>query len=252
MGARPNRAGEKESEMKAMTRRAFLGLAALTLAGCSGNKVTESTPSAEQTQVQTQATPSEKPAQPRVTEYCISQHNDYCYVTAIIENPNTAYAAEHLEIKYTAYDEGGAILGTRSSYVQFMFPQQKVAVWDQIGEFVPAKVDVDIAQVQDNYFEVWDLEADGNPDFTVSNLNDTSTDYFTKVSGTVHNGYNKQTNIAVVIVMRDANGVMLDGAMTYVDNAAPNDDTAFTAQAYGKVDGYSTLEGYANPSVPLQ
>ena len=238
--------------MKAMTRRAFLGLTALALAGCTGNKVTESTPSAEQTQVQTQATPSEKPAQPRVTEYCFSEHSDFCYATAIVENPNTAYAAQYVEVKYTAYDEGGAIAGTSSSVIQVLFPQQKVAVFQQIGQLTAAKVDVEVAQVDDSNFQGWDLDKDGNPNFNVANLNDTSTDYMTQVSGTVHNGYSKQTGIEVVVVMRDANGVMVDGAMAYVTNAAASDDTAFTAQAYGKVDGYATFEGYANPDVPLQ
>ena len=73
-----------------ISRRAFiggLGVLGLSLAGCgTGNVVTDTTASPDATTVE--GTPSEKPAQPRVTESCVTTAMGYSFWTAIIETIN--------------------------------------------------------------------------------------------------------------------------------------------------------------------
>lgn len=235
-------------------RRTFIGLAGmvgLSLTGCgTGNAVTQTTDSPQATDVE--QTPSEKPAQPRVTEYCFStdDDNEYSYWTAIVENPNTSYAATYMSVRATAYDENGAILGTSDSSTQLLLPQHKVAFCEQLGEYTPASIEVKVVPVDDDEFGAWDLENDGDPKFEVANLNEVSDSYSTTINGTVHNDYTKKTDIEVVVVLRDSAGTMVGGVTGYARDAAPDDDTAFSAHMYDIAPEHASVEGYANPRVP--
>ena len=233
-------------------RRTFIGLAGmvgLSLAGCgTGNAVTQTTDSPQATEVE--PTPSEKPEQPRVTEYCVSQQLDYSYWTAIVENPNTAFAAAYVKVTSTAYDESGSILGTSDARTQLLLPQHKVAFCEQLGEYTPASIEVKVVPVDDDEFGAWDLENDGDPKFEVANLNEVSDSYSTTINGTVHNDYTKKTDIEVVVVLRDSAGTMVGGVTGYARDAAPGDDTAFSAHMYDIAPEHASVEGYANPRVP--
>lgn len=233
-------------------RRTFIGLAGmvgLSLAGCgTGNAVTQTTDSPQATEVE--QTPSEKPAQPRVTEYCVSQQLGYSFWTAIVENPNTAFAAMYMKVTATAYDESGSILGTSDARAQLLLPQHKVAFCEQLGEYTPASVEVKVVPLDDDEFGAWDLENDGDPKFEVANLNEVSDSYSTTINGTVHNDYTKKTDINVVVVLRDSDGTLVGGATEYVRDAAPDDDTAFSAHMYDIAPEHASIEGYANPYVP--
>lgn len=234
-------------------RRTFIGLAGmvgLSLAGCgAGNAVTQSTDSPQATEVE--QTPSEKPAQPRVTEYCFSTDDyGYSYWTAIVENPNTSYAATYMSVRATAYDENGAILGTSDDSAQILLPQHKVAFCRQFGEYSPASIEVEVAPLNDNEFAAWDLDSNGDPKFEVANLNETNDGRHTRVTGTVHNDFTQKTDIWVVIALRDSEGKLVDGMYGYAEDATPQDDTAFEAEAYYIAHEHASIEGYANPIVP--
>lgn len=235
-------------------RRTFIGLAGmvgLSLTGCgTGNAVTQTTDSPQATDVE--QTPSEKPAQPRVTEYCFStdDDNEYSYWTAIVENPNTSYAATYMSVRATAYDENGAILGTSDSSTQLLLPQHKVAFNHQLGRYVPASIEVEVATLNDNEFAPWDLDTDGDPKFEVANLNEINDGRHTKVTGTVHNDFTQKTDIWVVIALRDSEGKLIDGMYGYAEDATPQDDTAFEAEVFYVAPEHASIEGYANPRVP--
>lgn len=233
-------------------RRTFIGLAGmvgLSLAGCgTGNAVTQTTDSPQATEVE--PTPSEKPEQPRVTEYCVSQQLDYSCWTAIVENQNTEFAAAYVKVTATAYDENGSILGTSDARAQLLLPQHKVAFCEQLGEYTPASIDVKVVPVDDDEFGAWNLENDGDPKFEVANLNEVSDSYSTTINGTVHNDYTKKTDIEVVVVLRDSAGTMVGGVTGYARDAAPDDDTAFSAHMYDIAPEHASIEGYANPRVP--
>jgi hypothetical protein len=96
----------------------------------------------------------------------------------------------------------------------------------------------------------WDTEENGDPKFEVANLNEVSDSYSTTINGTVHNDYTKKTDIEVVVVLRDSSGAMVGGVTGYARDAAPGDDTAFSAHMYDIAPEHASVEGYANPIVP--
>lgn len=236
-----------------VSRRAFvggLGMFGLSLVGCgSGNVVSDTTGSPEATTVE--GTPSEKPAQPRVTESCVTTAMGYSFWTAIVENPNSSYAATMVRVKATLYDDGGAILGTGEDYAQLLLPQHKVAFTQQTSEFEASRIEVEVAELDDDDFAAWDLEKEGDPQFEVTDLNEVDDDYSTNVSGNVMNDFTKKTEIRVVVCMRDASGALVDGAEAYVTDVPASDSTSFTAYMPRKAAEHATLEGYSNPSVPM-
>ena len=242
----------REEKMK-VSRRAFIGgigVLGLSLVGCgSGNVVAETTGSPDATTVA--GTPSEKPAQPRVTESCVTTAMGYSFWTAIVENPNSSYAATNVKVKATLYDDGGAILGTGQDYATLLLPGHKVAFTQQTSEFEASRVEVEVSELDDDDFAAWDLESDGDPQFEVTDLNEVEDDYSTNVSGNVMNDFTKKTEICVVVCMRDASGALVDGAEAYVTDVPANDATSFTAYLPRKAVDHATLEGYSNPSVPM-
>ena len=151
----------------------------------------------------------------------------------------------------TLYDDDGAILGTGEDYAQLLLPQHKVAFTQQTSEFEASRIEVEVAELDDDDFAAWDLEKEGDPQFEVTDLNEVDSDYSTNVSGNVTNDFTKKTEIRVVVCMRDASGALVDGAQAYVTDVPASDSTSFTAYMPRKAAEHATVEGYSNPSVPM-
>ena len=143
------------------------------------------------------------------------------------------------------------ILGTGEDYAQLLLPQHKVAFTQQTSEFEASRIEVEVAELDDDDFAAWDLEKEGDPQFEVTDLNEVGSDYSTNVSGNVMNDFTKKTEIRVVVCMRDASGALVDGAQAYVTDVPASDSTSFTAYMPRKAVEHATLEGYSNPSVPM-
>lgn len=221
--------------MYEISRRAFVttaGLALLGLSGCGQNSVEQGSTTKNEP-VNAEVNES-KPSDLQVTEsgFYMDQYGHLGYA-AIIENTNSQWAAENIQVSVGARDSSGSVVDSTTDHITLLFANGSTAV---CGDMFPnsevSSVDFQVS-VQKNNWSKEDLQMEKFASaLPVIGTNEAADEFGSlKISGEVQNDTKSTFALPRVnIVLRDEQGAIVGGVYTYLDgDFAPGTKLPFTA-----------------------
>lgn len=242
-----------------MKRKAITLLAcvfALTLALCLTGCASEQEESQQNEPTTAQSSNEAEPQDLIVSEsgYYADDYNGYNYA-AIIENPNTQWAAENITLTVTGRDADGNVVDSQSDYTTLLFADGKTAI---CGTFYPPEAVADIDFSVSVPSSGWQQEELTMEEFTsvltVDSINDSVGSYGdVTFAGEVTNSADGDfSSTRVNIVLRDFDGNITGGYFTYLDSElAAGATKSFSISTIGAAPSYETIEAYIDCGLPL-
>lgn len=182
---------------------------------------------------------------------CSSDDIGHVYYAAIIENPNTAWAAEDISINFAIKDDAGNIIGSEDGYITLLFASGKTAVCGYTMDMEGAvSVDVSVQVPKSNWTMIPDVtQGDVDSVMYADSVNISQGEFDTSVTGIVHNDTDSEVSgTRVNVVVRDDSGAIVGGNVDYVDTLTPQSTSSFSVDfdkgiAFSKAEAYLDL-GY--------
>lgn len=240
-----------------ITRRELLasaGIIAIGLSGCSGSN--QEVGSVSKNKPEKIEVDNSEPSDLEVVEsgFSVSEFGTVNYA-AIIENPNSKWAAEQINVTATARDESGNVVDTSSDHITLLFANGVTAI---CGSMYP---DVSVSSVD---FQVsvpkggWTQEDLQMDDFLsalpITGVNETTDEYGrSKVSGEIQNETEGTFSLTrIYIVMRNESGEIVYGSYTYIhSDLTPGLKAPFSIDAYDAPQ-HSSVEAYVDCGWPVE
>ena len=160
------------------------------------------------------------------------------YYAAIIENPNTSWAAENISVNITIKDADGNIIGSESDYLSTLFASGKLAVCGYTFDAEDAASIEVSPTVSGNCWTMIPDVTQGDIDRTlyVDSLNIVPGDFDTTITGAAHSDTDSEFSLARAnIVLRNNNGDIVGGTFTYIDTMAPQSTNSFSASVDSEI-----------------
>ena len=170
---------------------------------------------------------------------------DYLHCVIAMHNTNSKYAIEYPEFRVTAYNAGNKVMGTEEQTLSLLYPNQEF-VYDYMLFEVddkPSKIKVNLLEPKDYNitatskldYETYEQMAGQN----ISVMDDL-------VTGEIYNPNDYDVESAVlVVVFRNAEGKIVFGEHTYVDQIYANDTVPFDIDIYTDIELPEECEVYA-------
>lgn len=163
----------------------------------------------------------------------------------LVENPNAGLAFESSQYQVAAFDEGGAVVATDSSYIELVLPGQKLGVAGTIwlDEGVTA------TEVEVQLKEGDAVPTEPIPTFTVESTHYYDSEYFAGVTGLISSPYNRDlTDLRVSAVAYNDAGDIIGGGFTFVnfilaDSSAGVDVSVTSSGDVASVELYPVVSG---------
>lgn len=151
----------------------------------------------------------------------------YIYYAVKLKNPTTKFISEFATIRVTARDENGNVLDTYNQTLSKIYPGETTG-WAGMGpstQVQPTTVDIELVSSD------WAPAPSEIPSpLTAVSTTLVTDEYgFSKVSGEVENPNGKAFNsVGVAVLFKDANGNLIGGDITFVDNVVASGKTPFS------------------------
>lgn len=217
-----------------------------SLCGCGSGTVEQkpSDPAANQVEK------TEAPDPLVVSEQGYSVDADgYMAYAAIIENPNSNWAADYPKITVTAKDETGAIVFSHDAGVSYIFAGGKQAVtgFTDVKDKSVASLEVTAYVPDSKWMEHEAQGAEADALFEVSNVNEVDEGYGRiSYTGEVANRTDANASaIKIAVVLRDANGSIVAGYDGYANDIQPSGSAPFQIYAFGTAPEHASFEAYS-------
>ncbi len=182
--------------------------------------------------------------------YAIKDGFDTYYIqyALVVKNPNTERAVRFPNVRITARDADGTILGTEDIVGSSILPEGTwySAFQGPSVESEPATVDFELVQPDESDWVLPDFIDNAGEPLSVEN----SAKRKDKIVGEVVNSNDFDINsVAVVVLFRDDSGKLLAGETTYTDKVSAGGKIPFEISLWGADDGYITdnFEVHAYP-----
>ena len=167
---------------------------------------------------------------------------------AVVENPNDSYAAKNFQIRVTARNTAGTVVGTSSYYGYVLWAKESVGCGDGMSLAGDVdKVEFELIVQEGSWAMLTSFEASGYKSLSIINQNISKDDYSIRFLGEVKNANNFDIiSVQVSALFRGTDGKITGGFFTYSDIAFKNGGTSpFTGYAYYKDVPYKTVDFYA-------
>lgn len=142
----------------------------------------------------------------------------YLHYAVILHNNSEDTLIEYPEIRITARDAEGGILGVETMVFEALYPQQDL-IYGSLGcgvNEVPASVE--IIFIDPEYYNMSNIDADSYMPLVVQNTKIKKGGYSSTLVGEVYNPYSYDlSSAAVTIIYRDEEGKLLAGETGYCD-----------------------------------
>ncbi len=221
----------------------ILAISVVGLVGCSGSMPNNPSSPAS-------ATTSSSTHSPLVVSESAYHTNKYGSVeyVAIIENPNSEWVADSVQVKVTAKDAKGTILFTNTEYVSYIFANGKKAIQGQSSSGSPATVTFEPVVKTSGWSKESTQAGDTDALFPITNLNEVTSAYGSVTfTGEIANNLKEDVSaLKVCVVLRDGEGKLISGYSTYASNLPPGGSSAFQVYAYSDVPAHATIEAYVD------
>ena len=180
-----------------------------------------------------------------IKEFAWYISGDYLHCVIVMHNTNSKYAIEYPEFRVTAYNAGNKVMGTEEQTLSLLYPNQEF-VYDYMLFEVddkPSKIKVNLLEPKDYNitatskldYETYEQMAGQN----ISVMDDL-------VTGEIYNPNDYDVESAVlVVVFRNAEGKIVFGEHTYVDQIYANDTVPFDIDIYTDIELPEECEVYA-------
>ncbi len=180
-----------------------------------------------------------------IKEFAWYISGDYLHCVIVMCNTNNKYAIEYPEFRVTAYNAENKVMGTEEQTLSLIYPNQEL-VYDYMLFEVddkPSKIKVNLLEPKD-----YNITATSKLDYetygqmvgqNISVMDDL-------VTGEIYNPNNYDVESAVVVVVfRNAEGEIIFGEHTYVDQIYANDTVPFDIDIYTDIELSEECEVYA-------
>lgn len=181
--------------------------------------------SAQNTTGKSEALPHE------VKEFAYAMNGEYLYYAVVIHNPNMDYALDYPTFRVTARDAEGILLGTEDQTLSIIYPGQDFSYAFQAFHVdeVPSTVDIEIIPPESHNIRV--PETLKRPEYTPMTVVNTAmrgSGMESRIVGEVRNDNDYTYDNAIVTVFfRDAEGKLIAGESTFIDNVSAHSTTPF-------------------------
>lgn len=240
-----------------LTRREFVvvaGAALLGFAGCSGD-ASESEQSQVNEPAATDAVIEEEPADLEVVEtgFYFDSYGT-AHFAAIVENANSSWAAENIQITVAARDAGGNVIDTLNDFITLVFPNGQAAICGDMG--APentASLEV-TASVSSSGWTRQDITQKEFYDLLpITSLTESVDEWDkTTVAGEIANNTEGSfSGTRVQVIFRDADGGIVGGAYTYVNGELAPGSTAPFSTLSQEVPEHASVEAYVDCGWPI-
>ena len=223
-----------------------LALSLVGLVGCASSPTSNpSNPTSATTNSNTRS-----PLTVSESAYHANKYGSIEYV-AIIENPNSEWVADSVQVKVTAKDSKGTILFTNTEYVSYIFANGKKAIQGQASSSgSPATVTFEPVVKTSGWTKESTQAGDTDDLFPITNLNEVTSSYGSVAfTGEITNNLKEDVSaLKVYVVLRDGAGKLISGYSTYVKDIPSGGTGAFQVYAYGDVPAHASIEAYADHS----
>jgi hypothetical protein len=158
--------------------------------------------------------PTEKPvAEPlRVDTQGFGQEQQQVGYAFLVENPNPDVAIEMARYHVSAYDAGGAVVDTDSSYLGLILPGQKAGV----AGILYLDEGISVTQIEVQVSGGDEQLTDMTMPFSAEQVTYHQGDYYSTALGLIVNPYNEtKQDLQVAAVVYDRDGKIIGGGATY-------------------------------------
>ena len=175
----------------------------------------------------------------------------YLYYSFAAVNNSSEYAVNLPQFTITARDEDGALLSVENQGLMLMYPGQEAVFAGSAGavEKVPAVVEVEFVEPEDDwhYVKPDTLEHPEYVPFQIANSRLKKGEWNSSIIGEIYNPNTYgATTVALTVVWRDADGKLLGGDTTFVDNVKAEKNTPFEMSVLGEL-STENYELYVQP-----
>lgn len=171
----------------------------------------------------------------------------YLHYAVILHNNSEDTLIEYPEIRITARDADGGILGVETMVFGALYPQQDL-VYGSLGsavDEVPASVEITF--IDPEYYNMSNVDADSYLPLVVQNTKIKNDGYSSTLVGEVYNPYSYDlSSAAVTVIYRDEDGKLLAGETGYCDYIPAGESAPFEMYILDDLMGAS-YEVYAMP-----
>lgn len=240
--------------MKKIIMGLVLAFMLTAVVGCGGAPQSSEKPENNNT-----VTKEEQPKEPvdlvlKDSNYTID--NGYVHYVMAIENPNTGYMPEFVHVKVTGKRTDGTISFSDDWVISGLAPGSTTYWASQGGDgetTAEDTIDISISVNSDDWEKsdpkpadlyVFDNVSVAQEEFGGVNV----TGEITLTDASVDYGYQGLTQPMLVCVFKDAEGNLVGGFDGFVFNdLVEGTPTAFDISSFFDIEGYDTVEMYANP-----
>jgi hypothetical protein len=148
------------------------------------------------------------------------------YWQAIIKNPNTESAGQYIKLRLTEFSADGSIVGTSDQTLNTIGPgEQKAWANVDLPSAKPSKVEISL--VGNDWLE-GSFTASDYPAFTADKVKTVPSDSGYQTTGLIKNNFKvKVSQTRVTVLFEDANGKLIGGDESFVNEIAPGSNAPF-------------------------
>lgn len=173
----------------------------------------------------------------------LSYDDDSWWYVLIIENPNSDYIYEDVDLTIEALDADGVLLDSNFEYGTFLSGKTALAgYFYDLGAHEIAELTVSHVPTSDATFSA----AADTGSFYFESVTDTSDDYSTTVEGLIGSDFDQdQEYVEVIVIARDGSGQIIDVNSDYVDRVPGGNKARFDVVFWDPLPAGTTYELYA-------
>ncbi len=231
--------------------RLTVGLALLALlAGCGAETSAEPAASKSSKPASTSSDPAPKEEKPKAVDLVVSEvafgrdtDLDYWWYAAVVENPNTEFIFPSASLSMEALGADGVILDSDSAYTTLLSGKTAITGrFSSVGSAAIASVEVRGPEAA----SASSSPADETGSFAFGPLEHVKDSYYSKVSGNVTSNFTEdQSLVSVIVIARNAEGLIVGGDNTYVDRLPGEGTARFEVSFFDPLPDGLTFEAYA-------
>ena len=171
----------------------------------------------------------------------------FLHYAVILHNNSEDTLIEYPEIRITARDAEGDILGVETMVFGALYPQQDL-IYGSLGcEVNEVPTSVEITFIDPEYYNMSNVDADSYMPLVVQNTKIKDDGYSSSLVGEVYNPYSYDlSSAAVTVIYRDEDGKLLAGETGYCDFIPAGESAPFEMYISDDLMG-ATYEVYAMP-----
>lgn len=222
----------KQETAKSVSNTSSAAKTVSSKASSVAESVSTSSASSQSTAVQSQATDEgQQDIQIVNSGYYIERPDPsdsyYVHFAAEVKNPNKDIAASFPDLKATAKDENGTILGSQDQVGMYVMPGDTVVLSSlmDVGSKAPKTVEFSLSAQQ--YGSAEGMNIPTSSEFKIDNVSEVDSSFGKKVTGQITYTGSQSCNSICVTAVYKKSGKIVYSDLTFLNNPTANSPTAF-------------------------